>query len=298
MGMFDTLYGRYRCENCDSTIDFEEQTKAFESTLRDFYLGDYVENGSKNYYYRFETICPKCRHENKLAVAIRNSQYVKVVSAREASSTPIETWPNVAYGLDRKRMYEESCRAMLGDEIYSRKVSFLGKKIGDEIKVLGEDWIIDKISLHRDQLRNKMGEDLSSLGIFSVGEYLVNVHNDKCSRVIRITYSMFDHYYSIIVYKGVDEGKTNKNDREYYHPSDCAVVSERNIITDEITGGDEVKQPFEEGSEVWMDDPFFGEIPCVVEHVIERDLGYNYDVSFCGYMARNVFSSNLRERKS
>ena len=298
MGMFDSFFGKYRCEECGSSISFEEQTKAYECVLRDFYLGDYVEGENKNYYYRFENTCPKCKHENKLAIAIRNGQYVDVISADEADATPITAFSNIAYGLERKRMYDENCKAMLGEEMYARKVSFIGKKVGDEIQALGEKWIIDKIYVIQHRRTDKAGELFHSMDEFRGGSYLINVHNDKCNRVILIGYSRFCHCYNITVYRGTDTGERELSDREYYQIFGSEILIEKDIITDEITYGDKPEIAFEEGSMVWMETEYFGELPCVVEHITEVNLGYNYDVSFCGYTARNVPHSLLRERKS
>ena len=298
MGMFDSFFGKYRCEECGSSISFEEQTKVYDCVLREFYLGDNVDGENKNYYYRFENTCPKCKHENKLAIAIRNGQYVDVISADEADATPITAFSNIAYGLERKRMYDENCKAMLGEEMYARRVSFIGKRVGDEIQVLGEKWLIDKIFAIQYCRTDKAGEWFISMDELRGGSYLINVHNDKCNRVILIGYSRFYHCYYITVYRGIDIRENYHSNRGYYHIFDGETLIEKDIITDEITFGDKPDTAFEEGSEVWMETEYFGKLPCVVEHVTECNWGYNYDVSFCGYTARNVPHSLLRERKS
>ncbi len=54
MGMFDTFWGEYKCPACGNIVKFEEQTKDYERILEDFYLGDYVDRGNRNYFYEFE----------------------------------------------------------------------------------------------------------------------------------------------------------------------------------------------------------------------------------------------------
>lgn len=55
MGMFDTFWGEYKCPVCENIVRFEEQTKDYERILEDFYLGDYVDRGNRNYFYEFES---------------------------------------------------------------------------------------------------------------------------------------------------------------------------------------------------------------------------------------------------
>ncbi len=50
MGMFDTFWGEYKCPACGNIVRFEEQTKDYYCVLEDFYLGDFIDRGNRNYF--------------------------------------------------------------------------------------------------------------------------------------------------------------------------------------------------------------------------------------------------------
>lgn len=109
MGMFDTFYGRYTCEHCGKTVEFEEQTKDFKNCLLGFKLGDYVDLGDKNYFYNFTYECPECHAVTELSIGIRNGQYVGVFFAENARNMDPQELENIENGLQRRIEYDKMC---------------------------------------------------------------------------------------------------------------------------------------------------------------------------------------------
>ena len=106
MGMYDTFWGKYKCPNCGKEVQFEEQTKRYECLLEDFYLGDYVDRGNRNYFYDFVDVCPECGEQNEIYLAIRHGQYVGVYVGRESSEMEITKLDNIEDGYERRIMYD------------------------------------------------------------------------------------------------------------------------------------------------------------------------------------------------
>ncbi|MCR5196191.1 MAG: hypothetical protein K6D38_07710 [Pseudobutyrivibrio sp.] len=106
MGLFDTFRGSYKCDSCKEIFDFQEQTKDYENLLKDFYLGDYVDKGHRNYFYDFEYECPKCKSVNNISIAIRRGQFVDVISTETAETTNILELYNIKEGHQRNQNYE------------------------------------------------------------------------------------------------------------------------------------------------------------------------------------------------
>ena len=143
MGMFDTFWGKYKCPNCEHTVQFEEQTKRYECILEDFYLGDYVDRGNRNYFYDFEHECPVCHSNNEVYIAIRRGQYVGVYVGRESSEMEITKLENIEDGYARRRAYDHICERKLGyDNPIKSDEPLEQRHVGDHITALKTDWEI------------------------------------------------------------------------------------------------------------------------------------------------------------
>ncbi len=143
MGMFDTFYGKYTCEHCGKTVEFEEQTKDFKNCLLDFKLGDYVDLGDKNYFYNFTYECPECHAVTELSIGIRNGQYVGVFLAENARNMDPKELENIENGLQRRIEYDKMCEEKLGlEEAEGMHDELIALKVGDILKVLRTAWMI------------------------------------------------------------------------------------------------------------------------------------------------------------
>ena len=61
MGCFDTFVGKVRCPHCKEDAHFYEQTKNYDCLMQDFKVGDYIDKGNANYFYKFEYTCQHCK---------------------------------------------------------------------------------------------------------------------------------------------------------------------------------------------------------------------------------------------
>ena len=71
MGCFDTFVGNIECPYCKEKIRFYEQSKNFECLMQDFKVGDYIDRGNANYFYKFKYQCSYCKKEITIYAAIR-----------------------------------------------------------------------------------------------------------------------------------------------------------------------------------------------------------------------------------
>ncbi len=109
MGRFDTFWGEYKCPVCGNKVKFEEQTKDYNCILEDFYMGDYMDRGNRNYFYEFESSCPKCHTAHNISLAIRRGQFVGVFFKNEADEINIMDLDNIEDGYQRRVDYERMC---------------------------------------------------------------------------------------------------------------------------------------------------------------------------------------------
>ncbi|WP_044937873.1 hypothetical protein [Pseudobutyrivibrio sp. LB2011] len=106
MGLFDIFHGIYKCKHCNLSFTFIEQTKDYERHLEDFYLGDYIDRGNRNYFYDFEYQCPICGTINRISIAVRRGQYVGVYASERTKSINILDLDNIEDGFYRKNTQE------------------------------------------------------------------------------------------------------------------------------------------------------------------------------------------------
>ncbi len=153
MGMFDTFWGEYRCPDCGNIVGFEEQTKDYGCLLEDFYLGDYVDRGNRNYFYEFESYCPKCHAPHEISLAIRRGQYVGIFFKNEADEINILELENIEDGYQRRIDYEKMCSEKLGSESSLEKLE--KKHVGDIINALKTDWKIEEVYARKTEGRKE-----------------------------------------------------------------------------------------------------------------------------------------------
>ena len=146
MGMYDTFWGSYKCPACDKTVHFEEQTYDYNCVLEDFVLGDYIDRGNRNYYYKFESYCPYCHEKHTIALVIRRGQFVGIFQDYEVDEINIEDFENIEDGYLRNRIYERMCSMMIGKELTPLEGTNEPEVLrpGEEIEALGTTWIVDE----------------------------------------------------------------------------------------------------------------------------------------------------------
>ena len=143
MGLFDTFWGEYKCPVCGNIVKFEEQTKDYYCVLEDFYLGDYIDRGNRNYFYEFESYCPKCHTAHDISLAIRRGQFVGIYFKEEANNINILDLENIEDGYQRRIDYENMCATKLGNECLKTKIK--RKHVGESINALKTDWLIEEV---------------------------------------------------------------------------------------------------------------------------------------------------------
>ncbi len=94
MGLYDTVRGEYRCDECRKIISVEEQTKDFERLLKDYYPGDYLDDLKANFYYHFSSRCPYCGFDHDICIAVRSGQYLLLLYDYEAEKIDIMDFEN------------------------------------------------------------------------------------------------------------------------------------------------------------------------------------------------------------
>lgn len=93
MGLYDTIRGEYRCDECRKIISVEEQTKDFERLLKDYYPGDYLDDLKAKFYYHFSSRCPYCGFDHDICIAVQSGQYLLLLC-----HYPIAEWNGYFHG--------------------------------------------------------------------------------------------------------------------------------------------------------------------------------------------------------
>lgn len=201
MGMFDTFWGRYTCLKCNHTVNFEEQTKKYYCVLEDFVVGDYVDRGNQNYYYKFASECPFCGEENPIALAIRRGQFVCILPEQEADEIDILSFDNIEDGYARNRLYEQMCARKVGyeRENLDRNIDLKLLKPGDTIDALKSEWIVDESYIVRKR-------SMSALGSLWGDKNVYKVHSEDGKRILCMQKGV-----PITLYE--DQDLSNINDR-------------------------------------------------------------------------------------
>ena len=185
MGMFDTFWGEYKCPSCGHDVQFEEQTKRYECILEDFYLGDYVDRGNRNYLYDFEHICPDCHTVNDVYIAIRRGQYVGVYVGEESSEMDITQLENIEDGYARRIAYDRICERKLGyEKPVISEAALEQKHAGDHIFALRTDWEI--LEVYHEKLDDEVSENNRLRSFFYDDNYIYRVFSGDVKRIISV----------------------------------------------------------------------------------------------------------------
>lgn len=197
MGMFDTFYGNYKCPSCGSLVKFEEQTKDYDCCLQEFFLGDYVDRGNRNYYYTFSSNCPGCRKQHEISLAIRNGQFAKVLFRHEADETDIMSIENIEDGYECRLIYERKCMEKIGsEEPVPADFKLEQMHVGGTVEVLRTKWMIEEVY----QEKPIENEEKPKSIFFCDKNYIYRVSDgiDKRILVTRINPFMGDLHISIV----------------------------------------------------------------------------------------------------
>lgn len=181
MGMFDTIWGKIICTNCNKEFTFEEQTKEYDCLLENFYLGDYIDKGNANYFYKFKAWCPHCDHIEEWAIAVKRGQIVGFYLAKDATVELLDSLSNIEDGYYRNLEYKEKCKKKLGFSKSYLKVK--NYEIGETINVLENDWVIDEI------YKEILDESLEDSNLFKYlmrNNVILKVHDKETERIIVI----------------------------------------------------------------------------------------------------------------
>ena len=104
MGCFDTFVGKIECPHCKEQTRFNEQTKNYECLMQDFKVGDYIDKGNANYFYKFEYPCEHCKEEITINAAIRRGQLIGYYT--DTTNLDINSMENIE---EKKAISHESC---------------------------------------------------------------------------------------------------------------------------------------------------------------------------------------------
>ena len=182
MGMFDTFWGEYKCPACGNIVKFEEQTKDYECILEDFYLGDYMDRGNRNYFYEFESWCANCHTPHMISLAIRRGQYVGIYFKDDADKMDIMDLENIEDGYWRNREYDRMCLEKLGSET-TQDASVREKHVGDYINLLRTRWKIEEVWEETASKRIKK----RGWGILFQNAVLYRVSDGTCKRSVIVS---------------------------------------------------------------------------------------------------------------
>ncbi len=210
MGMFDTFWGEYKCPACGNIVRFEEQTKDYERILEDFYLGDYVDRGNRNYFYEFESYCPKCHTAHDISLAIRRGQYVGIYFKYEADEIDIMDLDNIEDGYQRNRDFDKMCEKKIGHESIKKRDALEQKHVGEYIGALRTQWKIEEV--YKEELK-----ELSCKGstFFYRDNFIYRVSSGSVRRIIAVYKHNFLHELNVFVREDDLEQKDNWSDDEH-----------------------------------------------------------------------------------
>lgn len=183
MGCFDTFVGSVECPHCKEKSMFYEQTKNYDCLLQDFKVGDYIDKGNANYFYKFEHPCEHCKENVIIYTAIRRGQLIGYYT--DVSDLDINSMENIEENYQRNLDYKAMCKAGYGIDknIYEENKSL---DIGDVIHILDRDWIVEVIFEERVK-QNIANKRLSSFysSMFKENRcYKVHDNNDNKRMII------------------------------------------------------------------------------------------------------------------
>lgn len=209
MGLFDEfIVNNYICSNCGEMMHFRCQTKDYERGLQEFYIGDYIDKANKSYYY-YDCYPISCEHCNALhddiVFAVRNGQFVDVLSRKEADSKSIELYENIEDGYERKKIYDSYCEKMIGSEdILNRNISerLIDKKPGDSVTLLKHKWTI----IERYKIVFAVDDCFKNVSRWSAvyggdNRYLYRISDGENKRLLSFLYDKYGVYARVKIIK-------------------------------------------------------------------------------------------------
>ena len=170
--MFDTFVGNIQCPHCKEITHFDEHTKNYECLMQEFKVGDYIDKGNANYFYKFDYPCVHCNKDIKIFAAIKRGQLVEYYT--NVDGVDINALDNVEEGLQRKLEYQEMCKDGYGfdSSIYEEDKYY---RIGNIIHTLNRDWIVEAV------FEEKIKENVKNEKLLSL--YKCMFKKNKCYRV-------------------------------------------------------------------------------------------------------------------
>ena len=146
MGCFDTFVGNVECPHCKEDTRFWEQTKSYDCLLQDFKVGDYIDKGNANYFYKFECSCEYCKENITVYAAIRRGQLIGYYT--DVSNLDINSMKNIEDNYQRNLEYKAMCEVGYGTDkcMYEENKTF---DVGDTIHILGREWTVEGVFKER-----------------------------------------------------------------------------------------------------------------------------------------------------
>lgn len=172
MGCFDTFVGNVECPNCKKEMHFYEQTKNYDCLLQDFKVGDYMDKGNANYFYKFEYPCEHCKDIITIYAAIRRGQLIGYYT--DTSNLDINSMENIEENYQRNLEYKAMCEVGYGSDkcIYEENKIY---SLGDTIHILGRDWIVETV------FEERVKSDISDKRLLSF--YNMRFRENHCYKV-------------------------------------------------------------------------------------------------------------------
>ncbi|MBE5872527.1 MAG: hypothetical protein E7294_14985 [Lachnospiraceae bacterium] len=208
MGMFDTFWGEYKCPACGNIVKFEEQTKDYDCVLEDFYLGDYMDRGNRNYFYEFESYCSKCHTAHDISLAIRRGQYAGIYFKYEADEINIMDLDNIEDGYQRNRDFDKMSEEKIGHETI-RRDTLEQKHAGEYLDALRTQWKIEEV--YKEE-QNELAGKRSTL--FYRDNFIYRVSDGSVRRIIAVYKHIFFPILNVFVREDDLEQKDTWSDDE------------------------------------------------------------------------------------
>ncbi len=207
MGRFVEFIVSHTCPKCGKEMHFRSQVNGFDDAYREFYIGDYVGKANVNMYYdmEFAVNCEHCgEYISDLVFAIRNGQYVDVLTKEESLKKPIEEYNGIEEGYERRKIYDRYCEEMCGRDNsrgFDSPERILNIKVGDTINLLRHDWTINERFKVVYMFDHALMQE-EDAGLFRKSyQYVYRAHCKDEVRLIYFSYNELTKRTTIDIYK-------------------------------------------------------------------------------------------------
>ena len=207
MGCYDTFIGTIECPHCKENTSFYEQSKDYGCFMQDFKIGDYIDKGNANYFYKFTYPCQYCKEDVTIYAAVRRGQLIGYYT--DVSDLDINTMENIEENYQRKLEYRAMCEIGYGTDEYVDEVN-KSIFIGDTIHVLGRDWIVEAVFEERVKQDISNKRRLNIYNIFFKKNRCYKVHDKDGNKRMIITREFEPIYVTGLV------GQTEHHDVDKY----------------------------------------------------------------------------------